>query len=231
MSVKYLVDDIIEEAPGWARAKVRRKMNEAQDILYSTANKESIYIDPSTGFPQYLPTTTTDLEYSIPDVTMTLGGSARTLRIKRVLRVFVDASSIDNHELNLVGDPFEYYCANPYSSRTEKLFFSEVEVTSFEARELDKARIIFPYDPSTTTETFYIECLIEPLQITSDTIPFTIEKRFERAIFDYVVGSIQDSAYGKPERLDKFYDYWVPKFLYENNQGVRGNTKGAATFI
>ncbi len=224
MSVKYLVDDIEEKCPGWGAAKILRKLNEWQNYVYSQPSLHTVYIDPATGFPPYITTTAGTFKYDVPNVTKNIGGTDYSLRIYKVSRVFVDITSYDDYDIPYLGEPFEFYGANPYSTKTEKLYFAQVPVESSLALENTAASITFKSDPGTTTDDFFVEGVIEPLQLTSQSLPLTLPKRFERALFDAVVGETQDQAYGQDSRLTRFHEYWLPLIWGELNSGAKATS-------
>jgi len=215
VSVKYLVEEINEKAPGFGTAKILRKINECQNIIFSRPNPTTIHIVPTTGLPPLLTTTAGTFEYSIPDVSHVVNGTTYTLRINKVTRVYVAVETYYNqHEIPLMGDEF-------WQDDTR---YESVEADSVPATETAKAKIIFKGDPDTTTDKYYIEGLIEPIQVTTTSIPLMIPRQFERAIFDYVVGEIQDQGYGEDSRLDRFYEYWLPKIYNDLTDGARSVT-------
>ncbi len=227
MSVKFLVDDIALKAPGWSRARILRKLNDGQNWLFSKPCRQTIYLDPTTGFPPYLTTVAGTFKYEIPDVTMTVGGVSRSLRIWRVNQVFVDSSNITDYNYlgyGYLGEPFGFCGVNPYTNNTGKIEFKQVYVESYEARENDKAYILFKSDPGDTTNVYYVEGVIEPLQLTTESLPLTLPKRWEDALFDYVVGKIQDQGYGKDSLTQRFHEFWAEKLWYEQSQGTQGDS-------
>jgi hypothetical protein len=233
MSVKYLAQDIMKKAPGWGITDVLRKINEVQNYIYAHPCRQTMYLDPATGFPPTLATTAGKLDYEVPDITKNINAVARTLRIAKVLRVFVDATTAKQYQLPYIGELFELTPVNPfspYSTGLDKKYFWQIPVDTLEATETDRARIMFKNDPGTTTTAFFYECVIEPLQITSTSTPLMLPQRWERAIFDGVVAQIQDNAYGKDSREAKFYEYWCPQIWYWLDQGAQSNPINTPVF-
>jgi hypothetical protein len=164
-------------------------------------------------------------------VTRNIGGVDYPLRICKVSKVFIDSTNMENYDMPYLGEMFEFYGTNPYSTQTEKLYFQEVAVESTLALENTAATITFKSDPGTTTDVFFVEGVIEPLQLTSESLPLTLPKRFERALFDYVVGETQDQAYGEDSRLNRFYEYWMPLIWGELNSGAKASSPHTPAFL
>jgi hypothetical protein len=229
MSVKSLVQDIARKAPAWGVAEILRKINDAQNFIYTRPCRQTLYVDPTTGMPPTLATTGA-YEYTIPDIVKSVDGVDRTLRIAKVIRVFVDASVLSEYSLPYLGDEFELSPTNPYSGDITRKRFRVIPVDSYEATESDRARVMFKSNPGTTTGVYYYECVIEPLQLTSVNMPLMLPQKWERAIFDGVVGQIQDNAYGKDSRMDKFYEYWCPQIWHSLDQGAQSNPVNTPVF-
>lgn len=220
MSVKYLIDDIAEKAKGFSRTRILRMINDGQNYLFSKPCRQTIYLESTTGFPPTLTTVAGTYKYSAPACSKTIGGTTyNTLRMSKIVRVFVDISEISNYTIKYLGQPFQFQGTNPYTDTTDKLYFAEVPCESYDALENDNAYLMFRSDPGASTGIYYVEGLIEPLQLTAETIPLTIPKRWEDALFDYVVGKIEDQNYGADSRTARWHDFWAPKIWSEQSAG------------
>jgi hypothetical protein len=231
MSLRSLIDDITDKTgETWSRNKIRRVINDIQNELFTQPCMYTIHLD-ATGFPPYLVTQNNILQYDIPNITRTISGVARSLRVYQITKILIDVSTINDYDYRVVGLPFQYHGLNPYSGDIEKLDFQEIAVNSTPALEDTPASVTFKTNPGATTTTFFAEGTYEPLQLTSEEIPLTIPKRFERAIKDYVIGEIQDQNYGEDSRLARFEDFWKDQIWYYLNQGASGEPNSAAQFV
>jgi hypothetical protein len=87
-----------------------------------------------------------------------------------------------------------------------------VNATCYEAMERRPAFVVFKFDPGLTTDKYYIYGLMEPKQITADTIPLAVSTEWELALIDGALGFIEYHDYGRSDRLQTFYDVWAVKY-------------------
>jgi hypothetical protein len=230
MSLKFLVDDIIRKAPGLGIPEVLQKVDRLQKYIFSKENKFSMFLDPTTGMPPLLPTTAGVFEYDIPDVSKVINGTTYTLRAAHVKRVMIDATRSHEYDIQYIGAPFELTYLNPFSSQSTKQFFCEIPADSYDATETDRAKVVFRSDPTTIIDQYYTEIIIEPLTLSSVNIPLMLPQKWERALFDGVVGEIQDNGYGKDTRINRFYEYWLPQIWDEMDRGATSQKRNTPVF-
>lgn len=232
MSVKLLLDRVHPQCTGWDRTGTRgliKFVEEGQDELWSSLHRTNIFIDPSNkGFPPYLLTTAGTYTYDVTGanlssgtLTQTIGGTAYTVRCKRVVRVFRDTSTGVNYDYGrrYQGRDSLYIQVNPFTNATSRIRVADEPVDSQPALENTTATVTFKDDPGTQTQTYFIEFEWEPMRLVSESIPLCIPLMFERALEDYVVGRVQSILTGTDsERLKKFDTYWKSEFSKEINQ-------------
>jgi len=225
MSTRTLVADIEYLQQKWSRAKILGFVNEGQNRLRELDCLQHHYLVPTTGFPPLLTTTAADLDYDIPDVSIDIGGTDYTVKAQRVLKVFVDVTNYSNYNLRWMGEPFIYGAYNPYSTATTKLSFSEVPVQSQELTGQNSAKITFREDQGATTDQIYTEFIIRPPQLTTVNIPLMVPERWELALMEYAIGKIEYFDLGKSERLNSFFDYWMPLYAEAMDGGAQSKDK------
>lgn len=237
MSVKTLLDRIQPYAKGWSRSTGNKSllalMQLGLDDMWDYDGRKQVWIGTGNqGFPPYLKTVAGTYKYAInstnlaESITVTLGGSSRSVRCKRVLRVFVDLTQND-YTGKWVGEPFLYHSVNPYGSATSRIMCGVVPVReSIDALENNEAYVVFPDDPGTHTDLYFCEFIWEPPRLTAETIPLPFPTIFEPALRDYMMGEVQFLENGTPNELQaRWENYWKPKFqdlvrgdLSDNNQ-------------
>jgi len=227
MSLKSLIDNIVPQIPnGYNRTGSSRSIlqliDDGQRELTDYDGLGQRYIGTDNdGYPPFLTTVAGTVKYTIEadnltditTITRTLGGAEREVRCRRVLGVFIDSATAFDYGMRWIGqeEPFSYL--NPYTTATTRIMVRKVHVTSFPAFAEDPAYIIFPEDPGSTTETFFVDFVWEPAPLTAEGNPLSVPQRFERALEDYVIGTVQERSGGKPsERLGRFYAFWVPQY-------------------
>ena len=215
MSTRSVADEIKLKAPNWPQEgnpSILMQMQRAQDFLYSKPCNRSLYVDPSIGTHPYLVTTDTVFGYDIPDISMVIQGTARTIRIFRVEEIYMDRSFLTDYgrydSENLL--PIGWASIEP-----DRI---TMKVTGTEALENTPANISFQYNPGTETEKFRMKAVIEPLRLTALAIPLMVSRNWEQAIIDGALGFIEYHDYGRSDRMQTFYDYWAPRFWQEQNR-------------
>lgn len=223
MSVKSLIDEILPYAPGFNRSGTRgllTMIQRAQDLLFDYDGPYMRYFDMTNqGWPPFLLTTAGTYRYEITGanlscgaLTKTIGGVARTVRARRVMKIFVESTTID-YTRRWLGTPYLSSWVNPYTTSTNRLEVADVAVESEPALENTNAAVYFKEDPGTTTDVYFCEFVWEAPRLTSENIPFVVPLKYEEAIEDYVLGTIEKRQNGRSgERLQKFHEYWVPEF-------------------
>ena len=239
MSVKALIDRIKPYAKGWSRTGTKGILpliQEGQDELFNW-DSEYMHFVPTTneGFPPYLQTTDGTYRYSInatnigTPLVQSIGGTNRTVRCRRVLKVFVDTSKDYDYQRRWLGDPYFISYRNPYRRTNERMLVADVPVRGSPSLENTEAYVEFPENPGTTTDIYFIDFIWEPPRLTAETIPLVVPLTYERALHDYALGMIEQESNGKEgERLKRFYEgdlmrgreSWVDKFRNEVDIGA-----------
>lgn len=215
MSTLTVVDEILLKAPAWQRdgsRSVLSMMNRAQNYLYSKPSLQSVYVDPATGDYPFLNTVAGQFSYTIPNILVTLGGVPNTsLRVKQVYELFAKNQNLIVNDYGFNIDDYNVIKNMRHVDKTigDEAYYS---FTPIAAKELDDAKIIFPFDPGTKTGIFQIKCMVEPLQLTADTIPLSVEQDDEMAIIEGALGYIEFYDYGRSDRMDRFEQMYAPRY-------------------
>ena len=213
MSTLTVVDEIKLKAPNWSRDGARSilaMMNRAQNYLFSKPSLLSVYVDPATGDYPWLVTASTVMDYAIPNVPYSYPDPNDLsvnidveLRIHSVREVFSEQIQLHDYGFNSI-DP---YISNIEGRKVRWKF------TPVPANEDRQARVILPFDPGATTEKYKLKELVEPLQLSSDSIPLMVQQDDEEAIIEGALAWIEYFDYGRSDRLEKFKnglarDFW-----------------------
>jgi hypothetical protein len=232
MSVKSLIDEILPYCPGYNRSGNRgllKEIQKAQDLLFDYDGAQMKWVGTDNqGWVPYLITTDNVFRYDITGAnlssgtpTRTLNGTSYTMRCRKVLRVFVDATEID-YTKRFVGAPYLKSWSNPYSSATTRMEVSDIPVDSGEALESTTAWVMFKENPGATTTKYFIEFVLEPPRLTSESVPLSVPAIYEDAIEDYVIGKIQERQNGSlSDKSTRFRNFWIPKFRDAINSGAQ----------
>jgi hypothetical protein len=214
VSTLSVVDEILLKAPGWQRdgsKSVLSMMNRAQNYLFSKPTLQSVYIDPATGDYPFLTTVAGQFAYTIPDVLITIGGVADVPH--RIKQVYELLSKNSNLIINDYGYQINDYNLIKNMRHVDKTIGDEVyfNFTPVAAKELDDAKIILPFDPGDTSDQYQYRAIIEPVQLTADTIALSIEQDDEMALIEGALGYIEFFDYGRSDRMDRFEQVYAPR--------------------
>lgn len=208
MSTATVVDEIKLKAPNWSAEgskSILSMLNRAQNFALSKPVVENVVIDPLTGDYPFLVTESAKREYEIPDVSMEFDPEVGTveLRIFKILELFSEQQQINDYNRRTVIRP---YISVIQGGKTNYKFAPRP------ATELKKARIILPFDPGATTEFYRYKAILEPLQLTSITIPLTIDQTCEEMLICGALAFIEQNDYGRSDKLKDFKEYYCPLF-------------------
>lgn len=227
-STRELVATIKEDyAPDWSRQKILRFLDRAQRVMMKTDCAQTVWLnedDEAFPFPVFA-TTAGTLSYDMSaanlvdssgnPITPTVGGYE--VKIRRIRHIFVAVGSLtsSNYDRKFFGEQFSLTGINPYwSQRLYRLSYYKVPGDIRDKSGLNPyPRFIFHEDPGDYSDRFYAECFYDPVPLTTEDIPLSIDgDQWEDAIIDGVVGMIEDVENGRSERLDRFRRYWLKKF-------------------
>ena len=232
MSVKSLIDQILPYTPGYTRTGVRGLLaliQKGQDLMYDyDADSQKWIGTDNKGWPTYLITQSNVFNYDAiaantvaGAITITLNNTLYNVRIRRVLKVFVDATNVD-YQKRWVGKPYVWSWSNPFSNEVTRRDVADIPIRSTLALENTPARFSFIDDPGATNNMFFFEFVWEPPRLTSEQVPLVVPAKWEDAIEDYVFGMIQKRQNGKMnDQLTKFETEWIPLFRSETGLGAQ----------
>jgi hypothetical protein len=203
-----VVDEIKLKAPNWSRdgsRSILAMLNRAQNFAFKKPTTISTYIDPATGDYPFLATATPTRDYEIPDVNIEVDPDVGPvpIRISNIFEIFSE---------NII--------LNDYGAMTAiSRYIKEIEGTKVNwkftpkpALQDKRARVIFPFDPGTYPERYKMRAVIEPLQLTSDSIPLMVPQDDEEMLIEGALGYIEYFDYGRSDRMDKFERQLAPEF-------------------
>lgn len=228
MSTKSLVDRIIPYAPGWSRStgnrSILRQIQQGQDEYFEFDAPYMRYLGTDNqGFPPYLKTQDGTYKYEIipanlsaTSLVRTIGGIDRTIRCRRVVKVFVDISYNTEYGIRWIGAPYVYYYQNPYTTNINRTMVADVPVDSAPALEDSPAYVIFKENPGTHENRYFVDFVWEAPRLTSEQIPLVVPENYEEGLEEYVLGKVQRRSHGRvSEPQMDFRNYWVPRFRSE----------------
>jgi hypothetical protein len=224
LSTKTLVDEISIKATGWNRAgknSICNQITRVQNYLFSKPSRVSICLDKTTGDHPFLVTEAGKFEYDIPNTSIVMAGilDPRPLRISMVLEVYTKKQNFSQEYRSVVIDRGDI---RPLADRYI------IEAYPSEALDDDTpARILFPFDPGDTTDTYQYEALIEPLQILNETVPIMVARNYESMLLDGALGYIEYHDYGRSDRLQTFLELHAPTFWAAYPYAPRRNRNNA----
>jgi hypothetical protein len=233
MSTKTLIDRIVPYAQGWDREGTRsiiKLIEQGQDELFAEADQNATHFIPSDnqGFPPYLKTVADTYRYNmtqaniVSTLAMTVGGSARAIRIREIKKVFVDAT-VSGYADKWIGEPFIWRFTNNYGVTDTRLKVAEIPCEKFPALESDTAYLTFFDNPETANDKYFLDGLYEPARLTSESIPLFVPQRFEQALEEFVIGKVQFYANKSYNALqERFEKVWKPEFKKTMRQGGGG---------
>lgn len=234
-STKEIIDRLKPYCGNWERSTgdlhILDLIQQAQDMLFDYDGPQMKYLGTDNqGWVPYLSTTSGTYEYEITAANLvdvsslvrTINGTDYAIRARKVVKVFVDATNID-YAKRWVGQPYMFAWQNPYTSEFTRLEVADIPVESWQATNLESAKIIFKEDPGTSTDKYFVAFTIEPPRLTAETVPLILPVVYEKAVEKYVLGTIQELENGREnEHLygkHGFYTYWIPKFRTDMSSG------------
>lgn len=227
-STRELVSIIKEDyAPSWGRTKILQYLDRVQRRLMIGDLSQTVWLnesDDSFPFP-LLHTTAGNLSYDIDSsnlydsdgnsVSPTIGGYSVSLVSVRHIFLAVASLANSNYDRKFFGEQFNLTGINEYwSQRLYRLSYFKVPGDIRDPSGLDAdPRFTFHEDPGTTTDRYYVEAFYRPVQLTSESVPLSLDSNlWEGVLIDGVVGMIEDVENGRSDRLEKFRNVHVKKF-------------------
>jgi hypothetical protein len=232
--VTELINTIINDyGVALPRSRILKRINWRQQQLFANNLAMSTLLLPTSAFPfPYLKTTAGTLKYDINSSNLVDDNGTAVIPsiagvpvdIVKVTRVFIKA--VNRHAIyytrTFYGDEFVWLGKNPFvSGDLSKILFLEIPVRKFDQTDAYDAYIVFNEDPGETTNAYYIECMMRPIELDEESKPLTVDGiDWNQALIDGVVGEYEAAKFGSSHRLDKFEKYWVPQYQYKANMGA-----------
>ena len=220
MSLTTLISRLQLRAQGSSRPDIRTLIQAAQDDLFSDDVVAKRFVGSAgKGFPPYLITVAGTYRYEVKTANLseapaiTVNGTPYTVLPYRVMKVFIDSTGTLFGRVP-AGSEYPYRYGNPIYATTQRMTVADVPVRSESGTESAPPIIDFFDDPGDTTTKFFIEFTYLPPRLTSESIPLFVPVEFEKALYDYAMGEIQEAENGKPNEYQQRYEtYWKPKFI------------------
>jgi hypothetical protein len=215
MSTAAVIDEIKLKAVNWNRQgsdkSIAVMLNRAQNYLFSRACRESVVMDPETGAYPLLTTTAGEKKYDLPNFTKEIydeQGNAQDVTLRFKMGIELQQTQIPTNEYGI--DNILRRMNSGIKGTHDGIYVCNA--TFYEALVNRPAFVVLHFDPGATTEKYSIYGLLEPLQITNDTIPLSVSSEWEMALIDGALGFIEYHDYGRSDRLQTFYDVWANKY-------------------
>ncbi len=231
-TTQQLVSLIKEEyAPKVGRTRILYYLNWAQNTLFQCDCVQQVFVNNNDiTFPYpFLHTTAGQLDYEIDDsalfdsegnaLAITLNGLSTTVRRVKSLFVAISDTLNANYNPSYIGEQFNPIAINSlYANNLYRVAFYTVPNISFGQTNSGDAKIVFGEDPGTTTDRYYVEAYLNPVELSSERVDLSINgSQWEMALIDGAVGRIEDVKNGRSEKLAKFENYWLKKFAFDQN--------------
>jgi len=231
MSIPALIDKIAPYAKGWNRTgnkSILDLIQQGQDELFDYDSPSMLfYPTDNEGYPPYLKTVDGTFRYDIKDanlsspIAVTIGGASRSVRCRRVERVFIDSTMAD-YTVQVQGEPYAYNFPNQCGNSIARLQVANIPMRSFPALESTDAYVQLLHNPGTTADKYFVEFVWEPPRLTGEGMPLVIPQTYEKALMRYVLGEIQFLSNAKPNELQQEFELiWKPRFRAEMGYGVQ----------
>jgi len=227
VSTQTVVDEIKLKAPGWARdgsSAILQKLDQCQKFMFSKACNQTVRIDGTTGKHPYLVTTENQYEYELADISMTIDGIPRTIRMARALEIYIPNGAVSEYQ-TLMLDPLRPGFEGVGEVRPDRIILN---CTLIPATESNKAKVVFSTNPGSYATRYRMKVLLEPLRLTEDTIPLMVEEQWEPDLIEGVLALIERADYGRSDRWTAFANDACIRFWAQgneaNHEGKQRNT-------
>lgn len=231
-----IIDKLVPFCPGWHRNAGHKNLlsvvQDAVDALYEDIPWVYRGTD-NQGYPPYLITVAGTYRYEIiaanlscGDMTVTIDGTEYLMQAKRVKRVFVDVTrGVIDYNRQWIGRPY-LADVSILGTRTTRWLIADVNVESLPGAEGVNPSITFLDDPGATTETYFVDVLVGPPELTSESIPIPIPRNFHNAVIDYVQGYCQERENGQSSNYTiRFMNEHKPRFERHFNTAASSRPK------
>jgi hypothetical protein len=213
-------------AQDWSRTSILDLLNTVQHIMCDHDCDQMVFTCDNSDFPvPFLSTTTGTIEYEVTNANLsnniTLNGYATTCRRVKDIFIKIDSPYEVDYQRQYWRETFSYSNINPwYTKSLAHVTFERVPARFIDKRGIQNAKVIFPEDPQTHTDRYYIEFWMNPVELSSESIPMSVNtSEFFDVILDGVVGLIEQSEHGQSERYDRFMNSGCKKFWTNINKG------------
>lgn len=191
---------------------LRHSLNVCHRFMMSQDVEQNIYIDPATGRPPFI-VTTTARQYNCPD------------NCRRVWKV-----GSDTHVPANTMQWYRYYNVNRSASALRQFAFRgvnyyDIPIQSIDRRGTTAATVSFPHNPTATTNVYQLFYYVNPVEILSDTINPQVQDQFYDMLIDGVLARIGLKEYGEKDNFSYWKNVIVKReFNTEMNKGAQGNS-------
>lgn len=207
-STREILVQLEYDAQGWQPSGNRGLLwliNECHRFMVSGDCWQHLYIDSSTGRPPYLTTTSGTYQYDAPS------------NCRKIFDIAVDSLSSYT--------PTVFY--NYYNQLTGRIpgekrnfvwagrQYTRMEAYTTLALMDGVCTATFPFDPGTTTETYYLFYFKKPTEITAQTIELDIPEVYHEILIDGVLARIGKKSYGDVNAWEHWKRVIVPKQYWQ----------------
>lgn len=220
--VTQIKDDFLPEV---GRTTILGWLNLVQNKLFSQNCANTLLFDTAQEFPfPYLKTTDSVLTYNLNStyltVTPAINGYATTVRAVKDLYIEVN-TSYDSSTRQYGGERFVRARSNPgYTKTLIRNSWERVPRITIKQTGAQATHVIFPENPGTYTNRYIIECYLNAISLTAETIPLSVNgDEYFDVLLDGVVGYSELVANGNSERWQRFLTVGCNKFWTGMNEG------------
>jgi hypothetical protein len=202
-------------------------LNIVQHQMFDHDCEASLFLTDNSNFPlPYLETVAGTIEYELTNANLSqdiaINGYATSVRSVKDLFIRIDTPYNVDYNRQFWRENFNYTNINPwYTKSLAHVTFQRGPAQFIPKRGIQNAKVVFPEDPSTYTNRWFVECYLNPVELSSESIPLSVNSdQFFDVVLDGVVGLIEQAEHGKSERYDRFMQLGLKKFWSESNKGA-----------
>jgi hypothetical protein len=146
--------------------------------------------------------------------------NGNTVTCRSVKNVFIQTTSGFSYNPRYRGDYLDVSGINDnWSRRLARITYREVPCHLYDKTDAGNARIVFMEEPASLTMSHYVEFYMAPLELTAETIPFSlnIDEHFW-IVKEGVMAQVEDIENGGTQKWNEFKGLHKPEFLRKMNR-------------
>jgi hypothetical protein len=214
-----------EHLPDIGRVRILSWLDMVQGLMFNHDCGNTMCQDVAnpSGFPYpILKTVAGTYEYEITDANLLhsieINGYSTVCRsIAQLYIMSTDAYKI-SYLMKFLGE--KYTKLNPNPSRFPITYFQTIACKQYPRREIQPAKVIFPEDPGTHTDLYYIDFYMKAIPLTDESIPMSMDSdEWFDTIVKGVTGYAEKVLSGESKNWNEFINIDRKKFWIDANKG------------